>query len=190
MTQVRGTPASGKTILAKLLHHYILQQEPRCMVLRLCAWKLKEDMKEGGWHDWLWESHFWDAEDGSVLIVDEAQGSYWDTSFWIHIKDINKDSRHRIVTLASYGSTGTNPAVTTPYSPPLTQVVGLYAFDHGDGNKAGLLLSSDEFHDFIKKKFQGHCFEEEFLKGIHELTAGHVGACQDVIAVLQAHSVS
>jgi len=78
----------------------------------------------------------------------------------------------------------------TPYSPPLTQVVGLYAFNHGDGDKVGFLLSRDEFHDFIKKKFQGHCFEEGFLEGIHELTASHVGACQDVIAVLQAHNVS
>jgi hypothetical protein len=189
-TQVRGTPASGKTALAKLLHHHILEHEPQCLVLRLRHWKRKDDMVEGGWRGWLRETYFWDAEDGSVLIVDEAQGSYWDTSFWIHIKGMNEQSKHRIITLASYGSTGTDPTLTTPYSPPLTQVIGLHAFGHRDGSRVGLLLSKEEFRAFVEKRFQGHWFDEEFLDDVHELTVGHVGACEDFLGLLQNHTVS
>jgi hypothetical protein len=188
MAQVVGTPASGKTTMAKLLHSYILEREPDALVVRLCASQTREAMeKNGGQRDWP-DYNIWDAKGGSVLIVDEAQELYWDTAFWVRIKD-NSHSRHRIITLASYESTGSDAAIT-PYSLPQMQVVGLYATDHGDGIKAGLLLSKDEFNDFVEKKFHDHCFDEQFLEGIYHLTVGHVGACQDVLAAIQAHSVS
>ena len=144
---------------------------------------------EYGWCDWLLSMDSKVCDD-PVLIVDEAQESYWDTSFWVRMKDIDKQSRYRIITLASYGSTGSDPAAMVLFSPPRMQVVGLDALDHGDGIKVGLLLSKGEFADFVEKKFHGHCFDEQFLDGIHQLTAGHVGACQDILATIQMHTVS
>src|ERR1700722_18408205 len=105
MAQVRGTPASGKTTLAKLLHGYIRELEPNSIVIRLPSWRTQKTLTiKGGWRQWLAE--VWDAQDGSVLIVDEAQPSYWDNSFWGMIKEIDKDSKFRIITFAPYGSTG------------------------------------------------------------------------------------
>ena len=72
--QVRGTPANGKTTLAKLLHDYILKNEPESWVTRIRAWKSENDMPPGGWQEWL--DSRWKFQPGSVLIVDEAQSSY------------------------------------------------------------------------------------------------------------------
>jgi hypothetical protein len=186
MTQVRGPPASGKTTLTKLLHHYILEQEPDARVTCVPSWSSETVLdQKGGWRKWLAEA--WDAKDRSVLIVDEAQTSFWDISFWAYIKAISKNWPHRVITFASYGS---DPSVTTLHSPYLDQVVGLHAIDHGDRIKAGLLLTEVEFREFVRKRFTNHCFDDQFLDGIYDLTDGHVGACEDVLDAIQGHDVS
>jgi hypothetical protein len=95
ITQVRGAPASGKTSLAKLLHEYILDNEPEPWVTRVRAWNSKEDMPSGEWAEWL--SPRWNFQPGSVLIVDEAQSSYWDKAFWLDMKDIKPKSPFRVI---------------------------------------------------------------------------------------------
>ena len=189
MAQVRGTPASGKTTLAKLLHSYILLREPEAIVTRVPSWRRQETlMNKGGWRQWL--VNVWNAQDGSVLIVDEAQTSYWDDDFWGMVKDIDQDSKFRIITFASYGSTGVDTSRMTPHSPYRNQIVGLHPTDYGDGIAVGLLLTKAEFLDFVTKKFSGHRFDKAFLDSIYDLTAGHVGACKDVLNIIQAHDVS
>lgn len=182
--QVRGTPASGKTTVAKLLHAHIHDNEPDIVIARLAAWKPNDQLPDG-WRRWLADS--WNAQEGSFLIVDEAQSSYWDYSFWTDIKAISPHNPFHLITFASYGSSGGNDSVMTPHTPHQEQVVGLHAIDQEDGRTVGLLLTRAEFHDFIEKRFAGHSFSPEFLESIHELTAGHVGACEDVLQVIQAH---
>ena len=167
ITQVRGTPASGKTTLANLLQHYIAIQEPDSLVAIVPAWMNQDQLdQEGGWRKWLADG--WNAEPGSVLIVDEAQTSFRDIWFWTHIKGINPNCRHRIITFSSYGNTETENSVPFPYSPYLNQVVGLHKTDHGDGVGVGLLLTEAEFFDFVEKRFNGHCFDKQFLLGIYD----------------------
>lgn len=135
-------------------------------------------------HNWLAN-----ARDESVLILDEAQTSFWDMSFCTHIKGINSTFSHRIITFSTYGSTLVENFVPRLLSPFLRQVVGLHKIDHGDGIEAGLLTEA-EFDEFVKKRFVGHCFDNQFLLGIYELTGGHVGACEDVLDVVQTDNVS
>ena len=191
MTQIRGTPASGKTTLAKLLQHYIRKKEPGSQVVRISSWRSEEALAtRGGWRKWLAKDSTWNSQDGSVLIVDEAQTSYWDVAFWNYIKDIRNDWRHRIITLVSYGGSGTDSSVPIPFSPFQRQVVGLRAIDHGDGIEAGLLLTQDEFQDFVEKRFDSHRFDEHFLDSIYRLTTGHVGACEDLLGTVRSERVS
>ena len=186
---MRGTPASGKTTLANLLQHYIAKQEPDALVVLVPSWRTQDQLDQmGGWRKWLADR--WNAEDGSVLIVDEAQTSFRDISFWTHIKGINENWRYRVITFSTYGSTGSEDSTPTNHSPYLNQVVGLHKIDHGDHMGAGLLLTEAEFNEFVKKRFIGHCFDEQFLLGIYELTGGHVGTCEDVLDVIQTHNVS
>ena len=189
---MRGTPASGKTTLANLLQYYIAMQEPDSLVAMVPAWMTQDDLdRVGGWRSWRrWLADRWNAEPGSVLIIDEAQTSFRDIWFWTHIKSINANCRHRIITFSSYGNTETENSVPAPYSLFLNQVVGLHKIDHGDGVGAGLLLTEAEFLDFVEKRFIGHCFDNQFLLGIYDLTSGHVGACEDVLDVIQTDSVS
>lgn len=78
----------------------------------------------------------------------------------------------------------------TPHTPHQAQVVGLHAIDQGDGITVGLLLTQEEFDDFVEKRFGRNRFSPEFLESIYELTTGHVGACEDVLEVIQAHDVT
>jgi hypothetical protein len=174
-----------------LLRNYIMDRHPGSLVDRVPKW-LPDSRPMQGWRPWLAAQHTWDGQGGSVLIVDEAQTSYWDSNFWDNIKSITPEWPYGVITLASYGSIGTNSSVAIPHSPSQGQVVGLRAnvIDYGNDVKVGLLLTQDEFHAFVEKLFSGHRFDDQFLDGIYDLTAGHVGACRDVLRIVQAHHVS
>jgi hypothetical protein len=143
-----------------------------------------------GWARWLSQSYNWKFESGSVLIVDEAQTSYWDEDFWDVIKMIDRSSPFRLVTFACYGSSGGDPSEKTPVKPNWNQVVGLRVIDNDENINVGLLLTQSEFDDFVVKQFPLHYFDDEFLKGVYSMTEGHVGACMDVLDTIQTHEVS
>ena len=178
--QVRGTPPSGKTILAKLLHDCILKNKPESRVTHIRAWKSENDMPPGGWQEWLYSR--WRFQPGSVLIVDEAQSSYWDLAFWQDLKVIKPESPSRVITFASYGSAGRNindPLTTHHIS--ARQNISFNALDHGDQIAVGLLLTKVEFDDLVAKLFNDHCFDVPFLVSVFNITRGHVGACEDFL---------
>jgi hypothetical protein len=183
--QIRGTPGSGKTTLAKLLRNFIMDRHPGSLVVRVPKW-LPDLRLIQGWRPWLAAQHTWDGQGGSVLIVNEEQTLYWYSNFWDNIKLITPEWPYGIHTLASYGSIGTDSSVVTPHSPSQGQM-GIHAnvIDYGNDVKVGLLLTQDEFHAFVEKIFSGHRFDDQFLDGIYDLTAGHVGACGDVLRIVQ-----
>lgn len=188
--QVRGAPGSGKTSLAKLLHKYIIDNESNPWVTRVLAWPAEEKMPPGRWRKWL--SPRWNSQLDSVLIVNEAQSSYWDKDFWLDlIKLIKPESRIRVITFASYGSAGRNiydPMFRILISP--RQNISLFALDHGDGIAVGLLLTKPEFEELVSKLFVDHYFDPPVLDSVFDITCGHVGACKDFLHIVCAHEVT
>ena len=159
---------------------YIQQQEPNAQVAYVCSWLSKHDMPHEGWKKWLKLK----LESGTVLIVDEAQSSYWDKQFYI-----NPDTPCRVMTLASYGSTGYNIYdLVTPFYISQQQNIGLIPVDHGGQTAVGLLMKA-EFDEVMPMFVQKHQSNISFLDSVFDITHGHVGACEDFLCVVLAHPV-
>ncbi|KIM75050.1 hypothetical protein PILCRDRAFT_13870 [Piloderma croceum F 1598] len=182
--QVRGTPGCGKTTLTNLAAH-ILQKEPGAQVTYVASGPSKKEMLYERWKQWL-KLKF---EPGTFLIVDEAQSSYRDKSFWLELKDINPDVGFCVITLASYGSAGHNIYdPMTPFHITPQQGIGLIATDNGDQIAVGLLLTKAEFDEVVPKLLPDHRFDDSFLDSVFDITRGHVGACESFLHVVSAHA--
>jgi hypothetical protein len=176
-----------------LLLEYILIREPdtnlNVQVVCVPIWKEESEMeKRGGWRNWLSVkclNFIDDKNNDSVLIVDEVQASYWDRDFWLNtIKQMKSTTPHRIITFASYGSTGSsNPALATPFFAQPSQTIGLQSINNADG-KTQLRLSKEEFFDFVNTAFLNPRFDSALLDSFYDLTNGHVGACYDVLTTV------
>jgi hypothetical protein len=189
LSQVRGTPASGKSTLAKLLFSYIHQNEPEVQLVLLDTWHPGSLARlQRGYSNFNPYRN-----DKLVLIFDEAQLCYWDNSFWnSFLKNISNDSPGRVILFASYGSPlrvsedvyGTNAKVSA------MRRVSLAPVDHKDRVAGvGLFLKPDEFDDMIKK-YPHHFFDSEFLQYVFDFTSGHAGAVARFLEVVEAHDVS
>jgi hypothetical protein len=170
--------------LASLLLQHIDTVEPGIHVVSVGGWPGEKEYANG--YEWL-EDRSWKFQENGVLVVDEAQGSYWDKTFWNDNKSINSSTPYRVITFASYGSDSDND--DTPGIPPI-QTVSLTPTDTGDGIRVGLLLSQEEFSDFVAHRFAGHRFDTSMTNSIFDFTNGHVGACADLLAWIQGHDVS
>jgi hypothetical protein len=123
MVEVRGTPASGKSTLALLLHHHILDREPTGRVHVISSWS--EVDRRGSWKDWMEAANFTDK---SVVIIDEAQMSYSDEPFWGWIKLMDDTSSIRVIAFVSYGSTTSANCGKTPFPLRPCQRVNLHLY--------------------------------------------------------------
>lgn len=69
--------------------------------------------------------------------------------------------------------------------------ISLRPVDHEDGvTPAGLLLMPDEFTDMVQKKFPAGRFKKDFPDYVTRVTAGHVGAVEDLLRGVLAHQAS
>ncbi|OGM44053.1 hypothetical protein ABOM_007799 [Aspergillus bombycis] len=160
---VRGTPASGKTVLSELLRDYYHEQKRKVFLLK--TWK-PLDSCEGGdpWTQFaslLQERYrtssatdFFDK--GTVIIVDEAQGSYQDISFWNTIIKERRDGRGAMIKIClfcSYGSPRTGVDADHVYYTPATfgpaQRITLTPQPEKYSPKLGLFYTPDEFHEAV-----------------------------------------
>ncbi|PVG01285.1 hypothetical protein CPB86DRAFT_805442 [Serendipita vermifera] len=185
---VRGTPASGKSSLAILLRKYIVENHPEKEVYLLERYRDKpETTPIKQWGVWLKEQGCYPPKDG-VLILDEAQLSYWDQNFWLgFLKPINAATSYMVILFASYGSASRSLlSNSTPFLVLKEQLVGL---DPGNTEPSvGLLLTRKEMDGVIEKSFLHHYFDVSLLNYVHSLTSGHVGACYDFLMVVKKDS--
>jgi hypothetical protein len=186
--KVQGTPASGKTLLAKLLTWHIKETELNTSVINIAAWPTKAEMPAGGYVEWL-ATENWTFQENAVLIVDEAQKSYWDNKFWNDIKAIDHSSHYRVITFTRYGSTGIKDSIIA-LDISLDRIVDLERVQSGDNASLGLRLTKEEFDECVTFKFEGHRFDASFLNVVFEFTDGHVGACLDLLEFTMSHDVS
>ena len=185
-SQVRGTPASGKSTLAQLLYKHILNKGVTPILIS--QWRNRGE--KGEWYDFLWDGY--DPKDPQVIILDEAQLTYWDTTFWNNsLKMIKPKSIHCVILFASYGSPNGRVSVEgTTMIIPGRQHVALRPIDHGDGiASSGLFLTEEEFADMVQKGSPGR-FASNFLAFVLSVTAGHPGAVEDLLQIVLAHDVS
>jgi hypothetical protein len=192
VAKVRGTPASGKSSLAMLLRNYIAKNHPEKDVHFLPCYRDQPDQTPiMGWEEWL-DGEGWHSSSPSsrVLILDEAQLSYWDRPFWLgFIKPINAGSHHMVILFASYGSASRNLLNNaTPLVVQESQLVGLARDSTEDS--VGLLLTREEMERVVRKSFPNHHFDVSLLDYVYSLTSGHVGACYDALRVIQNDQVS
>ena len=111
--------------------------------------------------------------EGGVLILDEAQLSYWDDELWIQgLKPIGSSTPYMVILFASYGSASRNiRPVATPFRVQEEQLVGLA---RGRNPSVGLLLTEEEAEGvvkikFVKIKFPDHRFDKSLLDYIYNL---------------------
>jgi hypothetical protein len=125
----------------------------------------------------------------TILILDEAQTTYWDKNFWSKFKNSGLQGM-RVVAFASHGSCGyTGADNVTPMWIGKEQRVSLARLDCGDGILVGLLFTREEFNELVQLRFRGRRFSDTFLDCVYDMTNGHVGACEDLMNMIVAHEV-
>lgn len=119
IVHVRGTPASGKSVLSLLLRDYYRRNGR--IVFRLGVWEqnLGDLNDEDPWASFaqILRRKYPNMKkkqeifaDGNVIILDKAQGTYGDTAFWNYIvKSVQGriDYHKKLCLFASYGSPST-----------------------------------------------------------------------------------
>ena len=191
--QVRGTPASGKTVLAQLLADHISQNDPNVRIIWIYGWPLKDVKESGNYRSYL-EQQGWVEREKTVFIFDEAQLSYEDAQLWGEFfKSMHDHEECRAIVFASYGCPTSRISIKgTPMVIPDPQRVTLRHVAHEDGfPPTGLLFTRSEFNDLVIKHYPSSVFyfHSSFFDALFDITNGHVGAIHDFTGIIIADDV-
>jgi len=205
IVHVRGTPASGKSILSRLLRDYYIEKSRNVFFME--RWTSLEGFDVDGDDSWnklvqLLQKKFPSHSpadylaSGTVIIVDEAQSSYADSCFWntiIKQRQFNEGADIRICLFCSYGSplTGVEqdrvfytPAVLNP-----GQCVTLTPQPNKYSPQIGLFFTRVEFNDAVFRIIhylypEQFTFDEEAKKYLFSLTNGYPGGVSSMISYI------
>ncbi|KAF8418995.1 hypothetical protein EV426DRAFT_720268 [Tirmania nivea] len=199
VVHIRGTPGSGKSALLRLLQLYMRRQNRQ--VVRLCHWPLKSEMEQiGGWNTYLIKKCQIPKEvldifmAPVVVLIDEAQSTYWDTDFWNDgLKAaIDRKNGMTFVLASSYGSPSGSQLVAnvpphvgyhlTPVQFAEAHMVGLKPDERG--GTLGVFFSETEFDDLLSTD-PSMKLGEDVKELIYRLTGGHSGATVDVLSYVK-----
>jgi hypothetical protein len=176
--------------MSLLLSRYIKHREPKTRRFHIEVLpsddRYRNTLRKAGWR----------IDDGSVLIIDEAQLTYDNTGLWNAVfKPISANPerfKNRVIIFASYGSPSGTATRGTNVRIPDRQRITLSRIDHHDGTiPIGLLLDRIDFHDYMSRRHPSsrYHFDSTFLHLLYDLTIGHVGAIEDLIRVVTTHNV-
>lgn len=205
VVHIRGTPATGKSTLAHLLARHVSILEPELEVYHLCWPESFDHLSKSAPYSYLLndlarrsqDCDDWMDIDG-LLIIDEAQASYQYTSLWNDlIKFLEPGFSLRVVLFSSYGSASAlvqEASTLTPLKLHSNQRVSLKrSAEHPD---LCLLLSHDEFHDFVYRRCQLYGDSQPFspstelIEHLFGMTQGHAAASACVLEILSESTVS
>lgn len=199
---IRGTPASGKSVLMGLLASTINATLPSYRVITVSTeWpKTLRTTPECVGH--------MNAETGVeyrtllssrevFLLWDEAQSTYASSWFWsTFLKDTSNITGPYVVLFASYGSPAGSPVEASTFIPPHLsplQRIGLQ-WSEGDPFSVGLLMTEAESRDLImrrlKAEFSLYDYEENLIKAIVQMAGGHTGVLSGIVSAIGGSIVS
>ena len=191
---VKGTPASGKTILLNLLHQELLVRHPSLRVVSIPGWP--EGMEDYMSQKYLEELLGVSLEDpasipDTVLLLDEVQSTKGDRYFWnSFLKLIVQDGRAplRVGMFGIYGSTGECPVEMPLVTPPILhrgQRVELQWHGTEVDREVGLYFSWDEANELFDKETTTHPerpqYSKDFRTYVFNITCGHAGAMTGIL---------
>ncbi|TDL27128.1 hypothetical protein BD410DRAFT_486230 [Rickenella mellea] len=190
--QVRGTPASGKSTLASLLFNHIHKVEGK-VPHWISNWPAPGTPAGTPKPEFNQYAKGWTWGDNSVVIIDEAQQTYWDGSLWDdYFKPLCNDPinrENRIIIFSSYGSPNRAMAGGTLWDVPSANRISFHETIPPPGHEpVGLFFTKDEFKDYVSRRtiLHQHKFDSQLLDEIFNLTAGHVGAFEEMFRTLVA----
>jgi len=205
----RGTPTSGKSILARLLKKHVERVRPD-MQVHLFNWPANTKGFEYSNYYYLLNeitgepktvSDTWLERKNTLVIIDEAQRSYEFLNLWdqfikpLASQDVNGPW---VILFSSFGSPTETLVASCGGSAPVefdtTQRVSIRPLSFTNPN-VSLYFTRDEFEDVLARVCK--CYSEEegnlfslspkLVHNIWEITNGHPGAVRVVLDML-AHS--
>ncbi|KAJ5908305.1 hypothetical protein N7495_000987 [Penicillium taxi] len=199
---VRGTPATGKTILARLLETFY--RKKNVPVIALYAWPagrsykdiLMDAAREEGYSQF---DHPFLRDGKYVLIIDEGQLTYHDQVLWLELIKFQSHSHRtggpRICMFTCYGSPTEGSELINIAGSPLAslssrQRVSITPSHIEFSPSIGLFYDAEEFSDIVSR-FCGQAHQSTELRldstaqrYIFELTSGHPGAVDAMLRML------
>lgn len=207
MVQIRGTPASGKTTLLRLLSVFIKFYHPGTIVRIFTQWP-KAGQKDGppielqDWEEWLVrqldvaENRLYNPKLPIVILIDEGQDCYHDRVLWNYfIKTRIQTLRNiRVVVACCYGSISEGAEMdivkltTSPDFIHPNQIVQLYA----SGERPGVFFTEPEFEEVVEAFRDNKVLQlmPKFQRSLFYLTGGHCSATFDLLQHIFTSSVS
>lgn len=190
---MRGTPGSGKSILATLLKIHIEEKFEGEVEVRKIEWSLPaRDALRAEISDAIKST-----QRRIVLIIDEAQLTYPETGLWALFKNVEDFEGIYVIGFASYGSQFYSEQLSTAVPARDTiaaaRTITLRHIDHEDEcGVAGLLFTEVEFNGMVQQWYRnGHPpIAQPLLDALYESTAGHIGAIHDFLDLLWSPQVS
>lgn len=208
----RGTPTSGKSILARLLEEHVKRVRPD-MLVYLFNWPASvEGFEYSNYYHLLnkitkepkTRSDTWLKRQNTLIIVDEAQRSYKFLNFWDEfIKPLasHDEISPFVIIFSSYGSPSEAPVASSGGSAPVElttdQRVSIQRLSYTNSS-VSLYFTRDEFDDVIARSCRYYSEQDgnpflpslELLQYIWEFTNGHPGGVRAVLDMLIQSEVS
>lgn len=194
---IRGTPSSGKTMLARLLWNSCLRyREP---VVFVTGWSnisdpqehLAEQCNAAGYKNVNCVNLL---EKNITFILDEAQASYKDHALWFGIIKSQSGCHFgpKLRLFASYGSPTTGPAEyphgTTPVHLGPAQRVSLTISCVSDSPNVCLFYNEEEFNDVLQRlcsrPWSTFAIAPDARDYLYSMTNGHPGAVDSLVSYM------
>jgi hypothetical protein len=207
IVHARGTPACGKTTLARSFERYIKWQEPTLKVL-LITWNNLYQAQETytdklirlhpsffrGFHD---DAGF--LSNRYLLIIDEAQNSYSSMDFWINyiksVADVQFPTKPYVLMLSSWSSPSDTPITHINSAPATFEAAKRMSIQPSKDVSIGLYFNEREFNNFVILYARGvearqngkykMAFDTQAIEFLFEFTSGHPGLIKALLALIE-----
>lgn len=188
---VRGTPASGKSVLAQLLTSLLIQQGMPAVYIR--SWNASTNISVAEYLST--ECHNVDLEISAngilgsnvVFVIDEAHLTYEVADLWYGFvkQQLDMQSGPQFCLFSAYGSPtrGTTNRQKTPLFIPAHMRVSLLP-SYG-GPDLGLCLEESEFRNVLDRDREKLELDADAQDFIYRITNGHVGMVKAVLSYLE-----